>query len=854
MIEHLKVLDLTDERGLLCGRLLADLGADVVQVEPLGGSAARQATPLVRPADPGEANEVSLAWETFGANRRGVALDLDTAPGQERFRALARAADVVVTSMPPDWLTARGLEPATLRAQDPTLVCVTVTGFGWDGPKSSYADTDLVVWAAGGPLEPHRDGDRPPLRISVPQAYLHAGADAAAGALTAVLARARTGAGQVVDVSAQVSAAAATLARVLATAVGDANPEWQKQPVGRTDQSGSGAATPNSLKKWHCADGIVELHLSMGPAAGAFTNRLFAWIGDEGEGVLPADVATWDWRTVPDRFTAGELTTDDLERARAAVRAFLLTRTKEEVVAASLERRLLAMAIYDSADVLASRHLAERGFWAELEVAGVGVRVPGVLAQVTGGPAPSLRRPAPRFGEHTDEVLAEWLPLARPAEDAAEDPRAAATSTAATGTAATGTAVAGDLGHDRQDALAGLKVLDLSWVVAGPLIGRQLADFGAEVVRVESGTRVETARLMQPFHRGEQHREGSALFGNCNAGKWGVTLDLKSPEGQRVARDLVAWADVVVESFSPGQLAKWGLDPATLRAERPDLVVLSTSIAGQSGPWSRLAGYGNVGSSLSGFQHLVGWPDRLPLGPFGPYTDYVGPRLALPALLAALERRRLTGEGCYVDLSQVEAGVFFLSPQVAHAAYDGTVAGRRGNADVAMAPHGVHACRPEDGRDRFVAVAVRDEQDWCALAAVIERPDLAARPELLTTAGRLAANEELEGAVSAWTADRSAGEVEHLLQAAGVPAHGASSSADFLTDPQLTYRGHLVQLPSERHGTTYVEGPRWQLSATPGGPRRAAPWLGQHNDHVLRTLLGYDAERVAALTQEGVLA
>ncbi|WP_244928920.1 CoA transferase [Nocardioides sp. W7] len=839
MIEHLKVLDLTDERGLLCGRVLADLGADVVQVEPPSGSTGRRAAPLV-----GDDGDVSLVWQTFGANRRGVCLDLDTAEGQDSFRRLARAADVVVTSMAPQWLRDRGLDPGTLRAEDPALVCVVISGFGWDGPKASYADTDLVVWAAGGPLEPHRDGDRPPLRISVPQAYLHAGADAAAGALTAVLARARTGDGQVVDVSAQVSTAAATLARVLATAVGDANPEWQTQPVGRTDQSGSGAATPNSLKKWHCADGIVELHLSMGPAAGAFTNRLFAWIAEEGGvaehggpeqgALLPADVAAWDWRTVPDRFTDGELTVEDLDRARAAVRAFLLTRTKEQVVAASLARRLLAMAIYDSGDVLASDHLVQRGFWQTLEVAGVEVRVPGVLARVAGGVSPSLRRRAPELGEHTDEVLTEWSPQARPLT--AGSPAAAAPLPAGDG------------------ALAGLKVLDLSWVVAGPLIGRQLADFGAEVVRVESSTRVETARLMQPFHRGEQDKENSALFGNCNAGKLGVTLDLKSPAGQAVARDLVAWADVVIESFSPGQLAKWGLDHATLSADRPDLVMVSTSIAGQSGPWSRLAGYGNVGSSLSGFQHLVGWPDRLPLGPFGPYTDYVGPRLAVPALLAALERRRRTGEGCYVDLSQVEAGVYFLAPQIAHASYDGTVAGRRGNTDAAMAPHGVHPCLPEDGRDRFVAVAVRDDRDWLALAEVIGRPDLASRPDLADARGRLAAGEELEAAVAAWTAGQPAGEAERRLQQAGVPAHVASSSADFTHDPQLVFRGHLVPLPSERHGTTYAEGPRWQLSATPGGPRRAAPALGQDNDHVLRTLLGYDAARVAALTDEGVLA
>lgn len=401
-------------------------------------------------------------------------------------------------------------------------------------------------------------------------------------------------------------------------------------------------------------------------------------------------------------------------------------------------------------------------------------------------------------------------------------------------------------------ALEGLRVLDLSWVVAGPLIGRALADFGAEVVRVESSVRVETARLMQPFHGGVQDREGSALFGNCNAGKLGVTLDLGSEAGRAVVRDLVGWADVVVESFSPGQLGKWGLDYETLARDKPSLVMLSTSIAGQDGPWRTLAGYGNVGSSLSGFQNLVGWEDGLPLGPFGPYTDYVGPRLALVALLAALEHRRRTGEGSYIDIAQVEAGVFFLSPQVAHHHVDGTVAERRGNRDEVMCPHGVFPCADDD-RERFVAVAVRDDADWRALTKVIERPDLAGRADLASVEGRRAAEVELEDAVAAWTAGRSAEDAERVLQSAGVPAHLAAASADFVGDRQLGHRGHLVELAHPLHGTTTVEGPRYVLSETPGGPRRAAPTLGQDNETVLRDLLGYDAQRIAALEEEGVL-
>lgn len=403
------------------------------------------------------------------------------------------------------------------------------------------------------------------------------------------------------------------------------------------------------------------------------------------------------------------------------------------------------------------------------------------------------------------------------------------------------------------DALAGLKVLDLSWVVAGPLIGRALADYGAEVVRVESSVRVETARMMQPFHGGVQDKEGSALFGNCNAGKMGLTLDLKSEEGQAVARDLVAWADVVVESFSPGQLKKWGLDFESLRVVNPGLIMLSTSIAGQQGPWSTLAGFGNVGSSLSGFQHLVGYPDRLPMGTFGPYTDYVGPRLALVTLLAALENRRTTGEGAYIDVSQVEAGVFFLSPQTAHFGYDGTIAVRDGDRDPRFVPHGVFPCLPVDGADRFVAVVARDDREWQALTQLIGRPDLAARLDLATVAGRRAAESELETAIAEWTAALDASEVERLAQEAGIAAHAAITSDDYPHEAQLAHRGHLVELSHPRHGTTYVEGPRFTLSETPGAPRRAAPMLGQDTDRVLEDVLGYHPSRIRDLHERGIL-
>jgi len=406
--------------------------------------------------------------------------------------------------------------------------------------------------------------------------------------------------------------------------------------------------------------------------------------------------------------------------------------------------------------------------------------------------------------------------------------------------------------------LAGLKVADFSWVVAGPVVGRALADFGATVVRIESGTRIETARLMQPFYQGRTGRENSALYGTCNAGKYGLTLNLKTEEGRAVARDLAGWADVVAESYAPGQMASWGLDYASIREVNPSVVMLSTSLMGQTGPSARLAGYGNIGASVSGYQDLVGWPDQLPIGPFGPYTDYVGPRFSLVALLAAVDHRRRTGEGCHIDLAQSEIGVFLLSPQLADYFDRGTVAQRRGNRDEQFAPHGVYPCLPENehhqGRDRFVAIAVCDDAQWRVFAEELRRPDLAADPGLADAAGRLARADELDDAVGAWTAVQRAEDVEARLQARGVPAHLAVTSADWARDPQLAQRGHLRRLPHERFGTAFVEGPRYLLSETPGQVTRAAPALGQDNEQVLRGLLGYDQARYDRVAASGALA
>lgn len=824
-----RVLDLTDERGLLAGRMLADLGADVVQVEPPAGSSARARVPRV----PGHAS--SYLWEAYAAGKRGIAADLDSAGGQRVIRQLALVADVLIESSGPAVQQPRQLDYDDLRAVNPRLVYVSITPFGRTGPKAGYRACDLTVWAAGGPLDPHREKGRPPVRISLPQAFLHASADAVAGAQLALLAREQTGAGQLVDVSAQASLGITTLGRVLADVVGDPSAADGGQADGtrRIDQTGSGTSTDPASKKWPCKDGLIEFHIGVGPAAGRFTNQFLRWMIAEDAPVQR--FAGLDFGELPQLMEAGAFTDADMLELRAAVAGFFAVKTKAEVLAAAVRYKLMCVPVYDTGDLVASEHLAARDYWATVGKGGKRYRIPGRLAHVNAD-AFAETRPAPATGEHTAEVLSDWraqLPAA---------PQAA-------GPAAPLRPGAGTL------PLTGLKVLDLTWVVAGPSIGRTLADFGATVVRVESGTRIDTARVAPPFVGGQPGAENSALYGTWNAGKLGVTLDLSLEPGRVVARDLAAWADVVLESFSPGQVARWGLDYASLSAGRRDLIMLSTAIVGQTGPLAKLAGFGNTGAALSGFQTVAGWPDSVPLGPFGPYTDYIAPRFALAVLLGAVSRRRVTGLGCYIDLSQVEAGAWFQAPETADNADNAAIAVRRGNADREFAPHGVFPAAADPsrpGRQRYVAVAATTDAEWLALARAIGRPDLLT-PQFSSAAGRLAQAEQLEAAVAAWTATRTAETAERELQSCGVPAHVSADSADFCADPQLRHRGYLIQVPHPQHGVTTVEGPRYLLSDTPAVVATAAPTLGQHNQQVLRDLLGYGQERIAALTQAGVL-
>jgi benzylsuccinate CoA-transferase BbsF subunit len=397
-------------------------------------------------------------------------------------------------------------------------------------------------------------------------------------------------------------------------------------------------------------------------------------------------------------------------------------------------------------------------------------------------------------------------------------------------------------------ALEGVKIADFSWVGAGPRATKDLADNGATVVKIESRKRLDLGRLSPPFKDGRRDTDGSAFFAQTNTSKLSVTINLGDPRGVEVARRLIAWADVVVENFSKGFLDRLGLSFEQMQAIKPDIILVSVSVAGRSGPMSAIRGYGNSAAALSGQAALSGWPGAPPHMPPFAYGDVVAPMFATIGVLAALEHRRRTGRGQHVDVSQVEPLMHTLGDVYAERAAFGADEQDRGDRSKAAVPHDVFPCR---GPDQWCAIACETDEQWRALADAIGRPELAARYP--TLAERKAAEDEIDAAITAFTAGRDKHRLAADLRARGVPAGAVQDGRDVFTDPELEAGGHFVRVDHPVMGPSDMPAPpmRFSRSTVRVGP---APRLGQHNREVLVGLLGMDAAEIAALEADGALA
>ncbi len=791
MLEPYRILDLTDHRGAMAGSILGALGAEVVLVEGPDGRG-RHRPPLAH-------SGTSLEW--WGL-RRGAKSAVVT--DRDQLLELVAGADVLIESPDPGL----GLDRGELSSINPSLVHACITGFGSTGPKAGWAASDVVLAAASCQAAITGDADRAPVRISVPQAWSHAGGQAASGIALALAERRRSGLGQYVDVSAQQALMQVAFPGIVMAPNG--------YPMVARTSGGILALNYHLQFVYPALDGHVSITLLFGDTIGRFTNRLMAWVSEAGFG--GPELAGLDWVDFGMAlFTQPDTAPGQLEAAKAAISDFTSTRTRQELFEEAQRREVLLAPVLSPGELVGLDHLGVRGFWETVADPELGsVVAPGRWVVPSSGPLPAPG-PPPALGEHTEEIRAPRVPLA-PAPPARE----------------------------RSRPLEGLKVVDCTWVYAGPFTTRLLADYGATVVKVEGPTRYDASRSGGGGLNGDLGPDGSIQFGTLNAGKLGVTLDLNVAEGREVFADLAEWADIVVESYTPGTMEAWGIGYDDLRTRNPGLIMLSTSLMGRSGPLATFAGFGNLAGAISGYYEVTGWPDRAPAGPFLAYTDYVVPTFMVPLLCAALEQRDRDGQGQHLDFAQAEAAIHFLGSAVLEHTVNGASPSRVGNADRFLAPHGIYPC---EGDDRWVAVACETDRQWRDLAVALGREDLAD----LSPADRMARTADLDEVVAGWTRQRPAEEVEGTLQDLGVPAHRVQNSDECFTDPQLVHRGHWMTVAHPVHDEMVVEAPRFLLSDSTAEVSRSGPSLGEHNDMVLREILGYDDEKVVAVALAGAI-
>lgn len=809
MLKPYRVLDLTDVRGQLGGMVLADLGADVVRVEPPGGSEARRVGPF---AEDGPAGPCSLSFAAYNRNKRSIQLDLATDEGRATFLDLVRGSDFVLDSGPPALLDEVGLNHEALREANPQLVHVRVTPYGNDGPHAGLAAADLSVAAMSGQMSLQGESDRPPVRISVLQVWRHAGAEAAVAALIGHARARTTGEGVFVDVSAQSAMTWTMLQAMTAAAIQG----FDYERDGSLAQIG-----PRKIPIVHPAkDGHVA-----GPVISQQLGKMVPWMNESGA-IDDAWLAREQWEDYDFRlFRGGELVIES-DELNAKVDAFLAEQTTETIFARGLALGVTLAPIMSIEDLLKFPQLLARDYFQEVKLPnGVLCQVPGAFAKLSSANM-GITRSAPSIGEHTTEVL----------DELASQPRQSAVCTAPAPPPST--------------PFEGLKVADFSWVGVGPMTGKCLADHGADVVRIESTTRADALRTAGPYKDNIDGWNRSQFFGEFNTSKRSLTLDLSHERAGEVTQKILQWADVVIESFTPGTVDRLGIGYEAAKAANPGIVFVSTCLAGQTGPLAPMAGYGYHAAALAGFYGLTGWEDRAPCGPWNAYTDTIAPRFLTATLLAAIDHHRRTGEGQYIDLSQMEAALHFLTPEILELQVTNRRFTRNGNRSRDAAPQGAYPCA---GEDEWIAIAIESDAQWVALRSLLGDPAWARAKKLHTVEGRLEAHDLIDEHLANWTRDQAPRDAMAQLTGAGIPAGHVQRSSDLLKDPQYQHRGFHRYLEHGEMGLVPYSGHQYRVSGYDHGPRNPAPLIGGDSFEILTGSLGLGDEQVADLMAEQVI-
>jgi crotonobetainyl-CoA:carnitine CoA-transferase CaiB-like acyl-CoA transferase len=869
-LRGVRVLEIADELGEYAGKLLAGLGADVVKVEPPGGEATRQYGPFYqdRP-DP----DRSLYFWHYNLGKRGITLDLDSPEGRAQFMQLAAGADVVLETRPGSYMKERGLDYPSLKARNPALVYARISPFGDSGPWAGYKGSDLVHLALGGVMmncgydpQPSGQYDTPPIAPQMWQAYHIAGEMAAMAILAALIYRRETGVGQYLSTSVHDAVSKNTEGDV-PNWVYLRSPHLRKTCRHSIPSDPTPPITRTKDGRWLLP---YQTYLPGNDAFGGVV-RLLKQFGMQQDLEDPRYQDPAAQKQPSFRVYADALCGTLVGRFKYAYDVWKLA-----------QREGLAWApLRYPAENLADEHWARRETFFEVHHPELNRSFMYTGGKWLAHGVPWQRGPrAPLLGEHTAQVLSEAARRAAHAQGGEARARSSPQAAAGAPLAARATngrhAEAVRSKHGKPFALSGVRVIDLSWFLASGGAGRFFTALGAEVIKVEHTSRIDPMRwgsgrvpeggraardrarqpLSGTFDPDNPDRGGT--FFEINAGKRGVSLNLKHPRGKALLTRLIQGADMIIEGYSPGTMERMGFGYEQLCAIKPDIIYVQQSGLGQRGTYGSLRTFGPSAQGFSGLSEMSGLPD--PYAPAGigySYLDWFGAYNMAVAMLAALYRRRTTGKGCYIDSSQVETGIFLTGTAILDYTVNGRQWTRYGNRSPykPAAPHGAY---PAKGADRWIAIACFTHDEWREFTWAVGKPGLATDPRFATLEQRLRNQDELDRLVGEATAAWDGYALMEALQKSGVPAGVCQTAEDRIDfDPQLRHLEWLVELAQRDFGMWPVKELPVKFSETPpyigGFLDRAGPSYGQDNDYVFRELLGLRGEEVDELRAEGVI-
>ncbi len=821
-LAHLTVLDLTDLRAALAGRLLADLGAEVIKIEPPGGDLGRLHPPF---AGDVAAPDRSLPFLYRNANKHGACIDLHDPDGAAHFAALCARADVLLENYGPNRRQVLDLAPEAVRERYPQLVHVVIADFGLSGPRAHWRAEPLAAFAASGALYASGFPDRPPCWLPGFAAHDCAAVFAVVGALAALLDRARRGAGQTVEVSVQEAA------------LSGFNP-WQIP-----------------LADYH----RLYPRLPTAPPRNADGTYLVLPTADGHVRILPAGQKHWrsfvDLLQRADAFAAPEwdfvlYRLANVDAIRLIATEALHERTRAELFAEALARGVPLVPINTPDEFVAAEQTRARGYFRRTGFPHLG-DAPFAVAPLNFSVTPiELRRPAPDLasdgvGPSVPAATLARVEALRPHGEGQGEGMRSARSTTSPPRPLPHPPPSPEVASGEGTApLAGMRVVVFGYAAVAPEVGTLLAELGAEVIRMESRAHLDLLRTITI----EPDAPNRAFtFNDASRGQRSVCLDMRQARARALALDLCARADIVVENYRGGVLRQWGLHYESVRRRRPDIIYLSSQGFGASGPLAGAPSFGPLNASFAGANWLWNFPDApYPAGTSLNHPDHIASKLATAAVLAALEHRRRAGEGQHIEMAQSEAAAFQLGHCYLERACTGRAPRQQGNAVDYAVPHGVYPCQ---GDDQWCAIAVCGDGAWRRFTRCVGWEGEAA---WATLASRVAARDEIDRRVSEWTQARGAEDAAAALQAAGVSAMPVLGPDEMRCDAHLLARDAIVtvvhpEVGPERHIANPLRMSRTQLVTA--GP---APLLGADTAAVLTEVLGLEAAEVQRLIESGV--